>query len=261
VFVGCAGRSAANTKKSETRLELAQDFLRKGELEAAALEAQKALGYDDRNAEALGVLGLVSYLHGVANFRLLEVEDCITGPDAEVLRKEMDKELLDAERYFGRAVAADPDYGEAWSDRGSVALQLGNYEDAIRYFERALSSPARLQNGALTRANLGWAYFHTNAYAKAVKELLQAQQFQPGMCVASYRLGRVYFARKEWEKAQDQFDRVVLQSSCPIQEAHLYLMKTYARLGMAEKLDAERKECVAGAPASCVAARCRSVEP
>jgi Tfp pilus assembly protein PilF len=258
---GCAGtESVEDRQRASTRVDLAKDFLLQGELQPAATEAERALAHDRRNEEAHNILGLVSFFRALSNFQLLEVDGCLTGVDAEALRMEMDEHLLEAAKHFERAVHFAPTFGEAWSNRGTVSLRLGDHREAIQYFDEALAHPARLMNPAVTRANLGWAYFELGRHPEAAKELRQARQFQPNMCVATYRLGRVYFERQEWENALDSFDAVVA-SNCRIQEAHLYRMKSLTELGMIDDLAGDEAACIALAPRSCVAARCRALVP
>jgi tetratricopeptide (TPR) repeat protein len=258
-LAGCARGGTKDPKRSANRVELAKDFLARGQLENAESEAQKALAYDAGNVEAENVLGLIEYLRAMKNHRLLEIDDCLTGVDAEALRSELDDFLAGAERHFKKAVELRPDYGEAWANRGSVALLLEDYQPGADHLVRALSHPHALLNIGLTRANLGWAYFHQRRHAQAAKELRQAEQFNPGMCVAKYRLGRVYFARKEWNKALEQFQSVANNKGCPMQEAHLYLLKAFRELGMREEVPAAQTRCVQMAPRSCIAAQCRTV--
>jgi tetratricopeptide (TPR) repeat protein len=258
-LTGCARGGTKDPKRSANRVELAKDFLARGQLESAEIEAQKALDYDAGNVEAENVLGLVEYLRAMKNHRLLEIDDCLTGVDAEALRSELDDFLAGAERHFKKAVELRPDYGEAWANRGSVALLLEDYQPGADHLVRALGHPHALLNIGLTRANLGWAYFHQRLHAQAAKELRQAEQFNPGMCVAKYRLGRVYFARKEWNKALEQFQAVANNKECPMQEAHLYLLKAFRELGMREEVPAAQTRCVQMAPRSCIAAQCRTV--
>ena len=256
----CGGKKV-DTKKSYNRLELAKAFLGKHQLEAAEQEASKSLTYSPKNEEAHLVLGLVDYLHGVDTFRLIEVDDCLTGIDAQALREEFDGHLLAADKHFTRALELAPDYGEALANRGSVAIQLGDFSAAVTHLTTALGLPERLQNIGLTRCNLGWAYFQKGDLVKAAKHLRQCEQFQPNMCVATYRMARVYFARKEWEKALEKLEKVTSES-CPIQEAHLYLMKTHIEMGAPESVPPHSVEqCVETAPKSCVATQCRSIVP
>ena len=246
-----------DTKKSESRLELAKDLLQHGKLEEAELEAEQALGFNAKNEEIHLVLGLIDFLRGVNSFLLMEQSDCVTGIDAEVLREEMDSKFAEADGHFRSATELAPTYGEAWSNRGLIALQREDYDQAVEHFERAFDGRQRLVNIGLTRAHLGWARFHQGKLPEALKELRQALQFNAGMCVAKYRLGRVYFAREEWNKALEQFREVVADESCPMQEASLYHVKTLSRLGMTDELPAAREQCASLAPKSCIARECR----
>jgi Tfp pilus assembly protein PilF len=261
LVAGCPrpGEPADPGGQSDTRLELAKDYLRHGDFVSAEGQARKALELDEKKVEALNVLGLIDYLRAVNNFKLLEVDDCLTGVDAEQLRQEMDQFLGRADHQFARALALDADYGDAWANRGLVAFHLDQYGAAVRYLSLALAHPQRLGNIGLTRADLGWAYFHQRDVARAAKELRQAEQFNRGMCVANYRLGRVYVARREWSKAREQLEAVSADRTCPIQEAQLYLGQTYKALGLTDQVPGVQKRCTEMAPRSCIAARCRSL--
>lgn len=253
---GCPGRKQ-DVGKSQNRVALAKDFLRQGELEQAENEARKALEYHRGHGDAHYVLGLVDLLRSRSTHKLLEIEQCLTGVDAQALLEEKDRFLIEADRHLSAACKNDAQHGEAWATRGTIATLLGRYDDAISHYEQALQLPNRLQNIGVVRANLGWVYFHKDDTVSAAKELLQAGQFQPGMCLATYRLGRVYFARKEWEKALQTFSEVVGPLRCPIQDAHLFIMKTYNELGVATEIPAAERACIQMAPKSCVALQCR----
>jgi Tfp pilus assembly protein PilF len=250
--------SDADLGKSQTRVDLARDFLRKHELEAADAEANRALALAQGNEEAYLVRGLVSLIRASDGLRLLEVEACLTGVDAEALQRDIDENLLKAERDFRKATELAPDFGEAWSNRGVVKTLLDDPRSAVAFLTRALDNPNRLLNPGLTRAHLGWAQFHAGDMPAAVKELRQALQFQPGMCVANYRLGRVYFAREEWEKAAEQFQLVSDAADCGSQEAKYFLMKSRNQQGLLEDARAAKDACISIGPKSCYAQRCRS---
>jgi tetratricopeptide (TPR) repeat protein len=254
---GCGGtQDPQTTDRGRTRLDLAKDFLRKGQLQAAENEAQKALALNQRNEEAHYVLGLIDLMHANAAHRLTEIEECLSGIDAEVQETEAQTRLRAADAHLAQASRLAPDFGEVWANRGIVATLLDNYGAAISHFERALAHPERVQNVAFVHASLGWAYFLQGDMVAATRDLLLASQLQPGMCLSTYRLGRVYFARKEWEKALGKFREVVDKPQCPIQDAYLYLMKTQVELGSTAGLSEIGQACVALAPRSCIAAQC-----
>jgi tetratricopeptide (TPR) repeat protein len=135
---------------------------------------------------------------------------------------------------------------------------LEDYAVAAEYLTHALGNPMRLDSPGLTRAHLGWALFHQTKYTDAAKELRQAVQFQPNMCVATYRLARVYFAREEWEKAAELFQTTSDDPSCGSQEASLYLMKTRMQQGLVDDARRARAACLRISPKSCIASQCRA---
>ncbi len=244
--------------KSATRLDLAKDFLRKHQLEAADTECSRALAFNPANDEAYNVRGLVAMIRALDTQRTLEIDACLTGVDAEVTERDLDGQLRKADGDFAAAARLSPEYGEAWSNRGIVHNLLEDYAAAAQYLTEALANPMRLDSPGLTRAHLGWALFHEQRYVDAAKELRQAVQFQPNMCVATYRLARVYFAREEWEKAAELFQTTSDDPACGSQEASLYLMKTRMQQGLVEEARRARDACLRLSPKSCVAAQCRA---
>jgi tetratricopeptide (TPR) repeat protein len=244
--------------KSSTRLDIAKDFLRKHQLEAAENECNRALALNPANDEAYLVRGLIAMLRTIDTQRTMEVESCLTGVDRDVTMRDLDATLAKADLDFERAVKVTPDYGEAWSDRGIVHNLQEDYSGAAKYLEKALENPMRLDNPALTRAHLGWALFHQSKLVDAAKELRQAKQFQPNMCVATYRLARVYFAREEWEKAAELFQTASDDPSCGSQEASYYLMKTRMQQGLVTEARQARDACLKISPQSCIASQCRA---
>jgi Tfp pilus assembly protein PilF len=258
VTAGCPQRDDRELAKSATRLDLAKDFLRKHQLEAADTECNRALAFNPANDEAYNIRGLVAMVRALDTQRMLEIEACLTGLDAEVTQRDLDGLLRKADGDFASAAKVSPDYGEAWSNRGVVHNLLEDYATAAGYLTEALSNPMRLDSPGLTRSHLGWALFHEARYIDAAKELRQAVQFQPNMCVATYRLARVYFAREEWEKAAELFQTTSDDPICGSQEASLYLMKTRMQQGLVDDARRARDTCLKISPKSCVASQCRA---
>lgn len=257
-MAGCPQRDDRELAKSATRLDLAKDFLRKHQLEAADTECNRALAFNPANDEAYNTRGLIAMVRALDTQRTLEIETCLTGVDAEITQRDLDGFLRKADADFGEAAKLTPDYGEAWSNRGVVHNLLEDFPTAAAYLTQALGNPMRLDSPGLTRAHLGWALFHQTRYVDAAKELRQAVQFQPNMCVATYRLARVYFAREEWEKAAELFQTTSDDPSCGSQEASLYLMKTRLQQGLLDDARRARDACLKISPKSCIASQCRA---
>lgn len=261
MLAGCPNGGEHSPEKSSKRLAIAQDYLAKNDLEGAEGEANKAIAYNTGNDEAYVVRGLVSYIRALQAKKTMEVDNCLTGVDAEAMAKDVDTFLAKADQDFERATKAAPDNGEAWADRGIVHNLLEDFPASQEFLTKALENPMRLKDPALTRANLGWSLFHQNKLVEATKELLTVGQFQPKMCVANYRLGRVYFAREEWEKAAEKFVTVSDDPSCGSQEASYYLMKTQMQQGLMDNAKASQAACLKMSTKSCIATKCRAEGP
>lgn len=256
--IGCGQHIEHSAEKSAKRLDIAKDFLRKNELEAAEAECNRAIAYNPNNDEAYVVRGLVSMVRAYDAKRVMEIDSCLTGLDAEATDRDLQAFLAKADVDFQEAAAVTPDYGEAWANRGVVRTLMSDYDSAATYLDKALANPMRLMNPSLTRAHLGWALFHQDKLVDAAKELRTAIQFQPKMCVATYRLGRVYFAREEWEKAAELFQTASEDPSCGSQEASYYLMRTRMQQGLVSEARRARDACLKISPKSCIATKCRA---
>src|SRR5687768_15416973 len=106
VLASCGGLVAGpegNTKKSESRLELAKEYLHKQELEAAESEANKAIAFLRTNEEAFIVRGLVAYLRALNDRRLMEIDDCLSGLQAEIFDQDLEDQLGKARKDFETA--------------------------------------------------------------------------------------------------------------------------------------------------------------
>ncbi len=257
-LTGCGARLEQSAEKSAKRLDIAKDFLRKNELEAAEAECNKAIAYNPNNDEAYVVRGLVAMVRAYETQRSMEIESCLTGLDLEATDRDLQVFLAKADVDFEQAALVTPDYGEAWANRGVVHNLMADFDSASDYLGTALENPMRLLNPSLTRAHLGWSLFHQEKLVDAAKELRTAIQFQPKMCVATYRLGRVYFAREEWEKAAELFQTASDDPSCGSQEASYYLMKTRMQQGLVSEAKSARGACLKISPNSCIATKCRA---
>src|ERR1043165_4049799 len=91
ILAGCGiGHVDKDPAKSQTRLDLAKDFLRKHQLEAAMTETNRSLAYNPGNDEAYLIRGLIHMVRAIDTMRTLEVESCLTGVDAELTQKDLD---------------------------------------------------------------------------------------------------------------------------------------------------------------------------
>jgi tetratricopeptide (TPR) repeat protein len=99
---------------------------------------------------------------------------------------------------FKAAVAARPDYAEAYCDMGSAYDALGQYADAVAAYKKAL---AIRPNYAEAYYNLGLAHFTQNNYGEAIQAFESAVAAKPDYAKAYCKLGAAHAARGERDLA------------------------------------------------------------
>src|SRR6266498_1485566 len=86
---GCGQHVEHSAEKSAKRLDIAKDFLRKNELEAAEAECNKALAYNHKNDEAYVVRGLIQMVRAYDTKKTMEIDTCLVGLDADATDRDL----------------------------------------------------------------------------------------------------------------------------------------------------------------------------
>jgi tetratricopeptide (TPR) repeat protein len=109
-------------------------------------------------------------------------------------------------RHFDRAIASKPRAVESYTARGMVRAKLGDLESAEADFDRAVElDPAY----ALARLNRGNFYLDTGRYRQAVVDLALFVDDNPDYLPALRSLARARSAAGLHERALVDFDRIV----------------------------------------------------
>jgi Tfp pilus assembly protein PilF len=270
MVLGAGCPAPRDMQRSQTHVDLAKDLLGKGQDTAAESELKKAVVFDGQNEEAFLVLGLVYLLRAAHTENLVERENCLDGAEAAGLRKDSDEFMRTAAKHFEHATRLAPDYGEAWMDRAVVSMHFRDWDLAVDFCRRALENAARLQSEALARTNLGWALHQKKDTARATTELLQAMQLTPNLCLAHFRLARVFFDRDRFEEAAAELQPFqptsVSDAGEPGKPAACAPVLEALYLGGQASLRSHDisaavpwfQQCIEAAPRSCVAKQCES---
>jgi tetratricopeptide (TPR) repeat protein len=107
----------------------------------------------------------------------------------------------------GKPAEAEAEYraalGEAYSHLGKVLLAEGEYQKAVKAFDRALTSRAASEELLIDQAT---AYFHTQEYDKAIAPLKKVLAANPRSPAARHMLGKIYFMLRQFDKAASELD-------------------------------------------------------
>jgi Tfp pilus assembly protein PilF len=257
ILVGGCGPVAKqlDPEASDKRYLLGADYFGKGLVAPALEELIKAVDLNPRNSDAHNLLGLVFLRKAEESEELSMRAQCLKGEELRLEKDSMDGEFKKAEEHLRQAVEIKPNFSEALNSLAVIAIHFGRYEEAIQLEQKALSN-ILYREPYVAQGNLGMAYLDKSDYARASQALRQALFEQPQFCVGRYRLAKVYYEQKEYDRAADELEKVIGDKACPIQEAyHLAGMVSLRRDDRA-KAGELFKKCVQLAPKSCLAREC-----
>jgi tetratricopeptide (TPR) repeat protein len=110
----------------------------------------------------------------------------------------------DAEKYFRRALEADPEAYAPLVNLGGVLLNLGKVEEAWKYNTYAVLKQPR---DALANSQLGMTYIARGNVELAEKHLLEAVRIDPGhFSHPQLHLAEIYARGKQYRKAAAQLE-------------------------------------------------------
>jgi type IV pilus assembly protein PilF len=237
VFSGATCNTQVSEKArqdSNIHLELAQSYLKEGDLVSARREALLAVEKDPQNYEAHYSLAYVfgqmsDYEHAIKHARL--------------------------------AIKHAKHYPEAQNLLGVLLVNSGSVDEAIGIFEK-LTEDFHYLTPHLAYGNLGDAYTKKGEYEKAVAALKKAVQLQPLFCLGYYRLGVAYNEMKRSKDALEALETCVTTEDqwgdCKrFQEAFALMGDIRAALGTPDTAREDYRKCLELDPNNALGIQCK----
>jgi type IV pilus assembly protein PilF len=186
-LAGCAGNAVRSDsdelktasdqtpaeKRAAIRLQLAVGYFQDGKLEVALDEVKQAIAVSPGFADAYGVRALIYSQMG---------------------------ELALAEENYLRALKLAPRNPELSNNYGSFLCQQGKGAQGIAYFESALKNPT-YQSPVNALLNAGSCSLKMKKLDVAERYLLDALRYQPDHPATNANLARVYYERRDYQRA------------------------------------------------------------
>jgi tetratricopeptide (TPR) repeat protein len=91
--------------------------------------------------------------------------------------------IEDAIAECKRAIEVDPDFGNPYNDIGSYLIQLGKFDEAIPWLERAIAAP-RYEPRHFPHFNLGRAYAAKGMLTRAGECFKESLRIEPRYALA-----------------------------------------------------------------------------
>ena len=89
-----------------------------------------------------------------------------------------------------KAIEVDPEFGNPYNDIGAYLIELGRWDEAIPWFEKAIGAP-RYEPRHFPHFNLSRIYSKRYEYDKAIENLRKALELEPRYPVARRELAKL----------------------------------------------------------------------
>lgn len=171
-------------KAAKVRTQLAVEYIKAGDLDAAKRALDQSLENNPRDAQANMMMGV-----------LLQQEGS---------QLNMEK----AEGYFRRAISLDPKNAQARNNYGTYLYQVGRYNEAL---EHLLIAGATLGYDQRARSfeNAGRIYLKLGDVANAEKTFKQALQANRGSYVSMLELAEIFYLNQQTAAATQMYEQFV----------------------------------------------------
>ncbi|OTG86618.1 type IV pilus biogenesis/stability protein PilW [Acinetobacter sp. ANC 4558] len=187
LIVGCQTTTSLRTdpkKAVQVRTQMAAEYIKQNDYNAAKRELDTALEQNSRDANANMMMGV-----------LLQRE----GSPVNIEK---------AERYFKTAIAIEPKNAQVRNNYGTYLYQLGRYNDALPQFEIAGSTLGYDQRYTAYE-NRGVIYVKLNDIVNAEKSFNQALHVHRDSYVSMIELAEINYFRQDLPSAMKFYQQAV----------------------------------------------------
>lgn len=177
--------STKNPEKAvQVRSQLAAEYIRNGDLDAAKRSLDQALKINSRDANANMMMGILLQQEG----------------------SKLNMEKADA--YFKRAISAEPNNAQARNNYGTYLYQMQRYNEAIEQFARAGATLGYDQRSQALE-NLGRIYLIIGDVANAEKSFKQALQANRNATISMLELSEIFYLQQNNRDASQLYEQYV----------------------------------------------------
>lgn len=179
-------------------------------------------------AVRLDEAGMTPDRSAVVNVRELAIPQKARDEYRNAGKKLESRDVAAAIAHLERAVQLAPQFAAAWNFLGTIAYQTQRYDDAEKYFLRALEAD---QNAYEPVVNLGGVYVTTGKFDEAWKYNLNAVLRRPNDALANSQLGMTYFGLGRFDLAEKYLIEAIRLDPAHFSHPQLTLAEIYMRRG------------------------------
>jgi type IV pilus assembly protein PilF len=171
-------------KSVKVRTQMAAEYIRSGDLDAAKRVLDQALDVDSRDANANMMMGVLLQQEG------------------------SDTNLQKADGYFSRAISIEPKNAQIRNNYGTYLYQMKRYNEAVQQLTIAGSTLGYDQRHAALE-NLGRTYMMLGDVANAEKTFKQALQVNRSSTISMLELSEIFYLQQNNVAARQLYEQYV----------------------------------------------------
>ena len=111
-----------------------------------------------------------------------------------------------AEEAYSHAIAHKPNFADAYNNRGNAYNDIGDFDRAIRDFNKAIALKPKF---ALAYSNRGNAYGFKNDHSRAIRDYNKAIKLNPNIVEAHYNRGVAYAFKGDFNRAVQNYNKAI----------------------------------------------------
>jgi Tfp pilus assembly protein PilF len=134
------------------------------------------------------------------------------------------RDYVKAVRHFKAALEIDPKFFDAKNSLGAVYLTTEQWPEAEALFMELLDEPL-YTSPELAHNNLGWLYYSTKKYHKALDHFKMATFLKPEFCLGHNNTGLTHEGLGNWAEAKSSYSRAIERCPTNYAEPHFNLGK------------------------------------
>ncbi len=214
-LTGCGANKVQLKEEAKIHYDLGSLYFRDGKTVPALKELMQAVEKDPKNAAYRNLLGLTYYSKNLIAkaeeeyLAAIKLDPKLSGAHINLgvvyLRQSRwDEAIKEFDSGLSNVLYATPEI--AYTNMGWAYYNKGDYETALRAFNRAIESNPRY---VMAYYNQGLAYLSLGKDRKAVKAFTEAIEIFPDFIDAHYNLGLAYLKLEEKDNARKSFQKVI----------------------------------------------------
>ncbi len=187
-------------------LELADDYQKKGMLDLAIENYNKAVNLEPNNIKIYNKLAITYYYKN-------DFESAI--------------------KNYKKIVEISPDYAMPYNNMGLISFNLQNFDEAIKNYKKAIETNPDYYSAY---NNLGNAYYKINLIDKAIESYKKAVEKNSNYVDAYINLGNLFYKERNFKETIIYFEKAI--------ELNVNIFEIYNNLGIAYREEKEEDKAI-----------------